>query len=135
MHDEPKPPVARTLETTFAELEGFSVRRKHHDEIAAAVAREQQETERSGELVTRQEAMQYVLQTGVHAPSAYDLIVLCNFLTQPEMTEAFEAELRGLVGPLTPGGVMLIIGSASQTYEPVYRRIQRAGGQKAPALG
>lgn len=60
---------------------------------------------------------------------------MCNFLTNPEMTAAFETELRELARSLTPGGVLLVLGSATPGYDPIYAAIDRTvRGRREPQL-
>jgi hypothetical protein len=62
-------------------------------------------------------------QEPTDAPSAYDLIILCNFLTNATMTEDLRAELTGLARSLTPGGVLLVLGAVGTAYQAIYATV------------
>jgi hypothetical protein len=48
---------------------------------------------------------------------------LCNFLTNTEITEAFETEIRELAFSLTPGGILLVLGATGGAYSQVYAKL------------
>jgi hypothetical protein len=48
------------------------------------------------------------------------LIILCNFLTEAEMMRTFADELAGLADSLTPGGILLILGSQAANYDAIF---------------
>jgi hypothetical protein len=60
----------------------------------------------------------------VQAPSAYDVIFLCNFLTDPLTSDAFEAELHRLAWSLTPSGILVILGDAGHSYPGVFANVR-----------
>jgi hypothetical protein len=62
-------------------------------------------------------------EEGVAEPSAYDMVFLCNFLTQPSMTEQFELELHRLAFSLTPGGVLVVMGGTGDNYPALYSKV------------
>lgn len=123
--DEGSGSAIRTFGTSYADLRGFSVRRLHHERIAQSAEREIREAEWADEYLGDREARELALEIGSYPPSAYDLIVMCNFLTQPEMTSDLAAELSELTGSLTPGGVLLVLGSASKGYDQVYAAVDQ----------
>ena len=48
------------------------------------------------------------------------MIILCNFLTETKMTRTFANELTGLAKSLTPGGILLILGSHAADYDKIF---------------
>lgn len=117
--------AARTFGTSYADLRGFSVRRLHDEGIAQSAEREIRGAEWADYCLGDREARELALETGTHPPSAYDLIVMCNFLTQSEMTSDLAAELSELSNSLTPGGILMVLGSASERYDRVYAAIDQ----------
>lgn len=114
---------ARLHGTTYSNFQDFCVRQLHRDGVGATTASIQAEFDSANEVLSDRWAQEFALEQGSFPPSAYDLIVLCNFLTAPSMTVTFEAEIRELTRSLTPGGILLVIGSASNTYQPIYDKI------------
>ncbi len=80
----------------------------------------QAEFEQTDDLLSDSLAYEFALQEAGFTSSAYDLIVLCNFLTNPDMTTAFEAEICELTRSLTPGGILLILGGVRPNYRSIY---------------
>lgn len=105
----------------YKEFEAFSVKGEHHkaiERIARGIVAEPDSWDEYVDLATaRTEA---VLSKG-YPPGAMDLIVLCNFVTDSTMTSVFSAELVELAASLTPGGVLLVLGSASGLYDSIFR--------------
>jgi hypothetical protein len=99
------------------------VRRLHHEEIAQTASRIQSEFERADEFVDERWARAFALEEGPHAPSAYDLIVMCNFLTQKTMLVELRQELQELARSLTPGGLLLILGGTGGKYPGLYASV------------
>jgi hypothetical protein len=70
---------------------------------------------------TEQYAQEFALQSEMYRPSAYDLIVICNFLTNTSFTTEFKAEIRELSRSLTPGGILLVLVGTGGLYPQVLR--------------
>ncbi len=68
-------------------------------------------------------AWQLAYQEPTEAPSAYELIVMCNFLTNTTMTHDLRAELAGLARSLTSGGVLLVLGATGGGYPAIYAAV------------
>lgn len=84
----------------------------------------------AGEPVSMGTARRLAYEEGSPSPSGYDLIFMCNFLTQPAMTAKFDKELRQLARDLTPGGVLTILGGTGKQYPSVYEDVRKiAQGQ------
>jgi hypothetical protein len=66
-----------------------------------------------------------VVEEGGYPPSAYDLIVMCNFLTNTSFTARFKSEIAGLARSLTPGGVLLVLGGTGGQYPVIYEALDR----------
>lgn len=112
------------FEVTYADLTGFSVRRIHHESAAATARWIQDDAESWDEYVSPAEARREAYQSSGKVPSAYDLIVLCNFLTNSAMTEKFASEIAELARSLTPGGMLLVLGAAGGPYPAVYSQLE-----------
>lgn len=94
----------------------------------------QDEFDRSDEYLSDRDAHQLALASGAYPPSAYDLIVMCNFLTNTSFATDFETEIRELAYSLTPGGVLLILGATSGVYPQVYAQLNRLVTSARPKL-
>lgn len=53
-------------------------------------------------------------------PSAYDLIIVANFVTNASMMASFKAELDNLANSLVPGGVLLALSGRSKKYKNLW---------------
>jgi hypothetical protein len=113
-------PFFRVTHTEFA---NFSVVREHHAERARVARQIQYEADTYDEYVSPTEAMREAYASPPTLPSAYDLIVLSNFLTEPSMTSAFALELRDLARALTPGGLILTLGGTGGQYPAILERV------------
>jgi ribosomal protein RSM22 (predicted rRNA methylase) len=112
------------FERSIHDFTSFHVWERHHRSVARSAARLVSELEEAGEWVDDASARQMAYQEGVLEPSAYDVVVLCNFLTQQSMTEEFEVELHRLAFSLTPGGLLIVIGGTGGTYPDIYSKIR-----------
>ncbi|GAB2594165.1 hypothetical protein Aab01nite_82670 [Paractinoplanes abujensis] len=81
------------------------------------------EFERAGEDISSEWARKFAMEEGVNVPSRYDIIVLCNFLTNTSMPTNFEAELKDLAQSLTPGGLLIVLGATRGSYPRIYGRL------------
>ncbi|MFJ5956616.1 hypothetical protein ACIQC5_11745 [Paenarthrobacter sp. NPDC092416] len=54
------------------------------------------------------------------AASAYDLIIVANFVTSTSMMESLKAELENLANSLVPGGVLLTLSGRNQKYKDLW---------------
>jgi hypothetical protein len=109
---------------THNDLDGFSVHRTHHaerDQIARSI---RHEADMYDEYISDHEAMGQAYASEANRPSAYDIIVMCNFLTNPSMAEQLRAEVEQLGNSLTPGGVLLILGGVGRHYPAIYKQVQ-----------
>ncbi len=105
------------------ELRGFSASSAHYAKrarIQQAIAREY---ELDDDPISPGMARRLAYQEPTEAPSAYDLIVMCYFLTDTTMTEDLRAELSGLARSLTVGGVLLVLGAAGGAYPAIYAAV------------
>lgn len=103
---------------------GFDVRERHHRSVAHNAARIAREFDDADEPISDATAWQMAYEEGVAEPSAYDLVFLCNFLTQQSMTKRFELELRRLAFSLTPGGLLIVIGGTGDSYPELYSKVR-----------
>jgi hypothetical protein len=74
-----------------------------------------------------------VVEEGGYPPSAYDLIVMCNFLTNTSFTARFESEIAGLPRSLTPGGVLLVLGWDRRAIPGDLRGSRQGGRLSTPS--
>lgn len=116
---------ALPFQVTFSQLRGLDLRQEHQNALANRVYQIISEAESADEWISDGTASQLAHKEGVPVPSAYDLIVICNFLTQQSMTAEFEWELRSLARALTPGGLLLVLGSVDQKYDPIFADARR----------
>ncbi len=108
---------------TFNDLGGFTVHGAHHEARAAIQKRIVREYERDDEWINSEAAWVLAHQEEAAVPSAYDLIVLCNFLTNTVMTDQLRTELHGIIRSLTPGGVLLVLGGTGGDYPSIYAEV------------
>jgi hypothetical protein len=102
----------------LSEFAGLNIRAIHHDSIASLAANIEAEFDRADEPISWATAYRFAYEQGTNRPSAYDLIFVPNFLTRADAPQTFQAELRGLMRSLTPGGVLVVLsGTASQYVE------------------
>jgi hypothetical protein len=106
-----------------ADLCGFSVLAAHHAEPARIQQAISHEYDLDDEPISSGTAWRLAYQERTDAPSAYDLIILCNFLTNATMTEGLRAELTGLARSLTSGGVLLVLGAVGGAYQAIYATV------------
>lgn len=106
--------------TDFLEFQSFSVRDAHRAAVDSAARRVYDDAIDWGEDLTLGQARNEVGSFHGGPPTALDLIVVCNFLTETSMTSQFEAELAELATSLTPGGVLIMIGSATNSYDEIF---------------
>ncbi|PKH40725.1 hypothetical protein SAMN05192575_105180 [Nocardioides alpinus] len=57
-------------------------------------------------------------------PSAYDLIVVANFITNEEMLQMLKPDVEVLARSLVPGGVLLILSAPGAKYTPIWEQIR-----------
>jgi hypothetical protein len=55
-------------------------------------------------------------------PSAYDVIIVANFLTNHDMLQKLEADLETLARSLVPGGVLLTLSAPGAQYQGLWDR-------------
>jgi len=102
----------------FADFTGLDVRAVHHASVASLAASIEAEFDQAGEPVSRATASRFAYEQGTGRPSAYDLVFVPNFLTRADALQLFQAELRGLMRSLTPGGVFAALcGTGGQYIE------------------
>ncbi|SEB25127.1 hypothetical protein [Variovorax sp. YR216] len=113
-------PFSRAID----EFTGFNATARHHQSVAQRTQRILQEFSAADEHITRKAASRMAYQEGGSPPSAYDLVFMCNFLTQPSMTDGFRSELHGLARALTPGGVLVVMGGTGVQYPAIYEAVR-----------
>jgi hypothetical protein len=116
----PCSPGALPFRVEYDNLVGFSPIREHVtalDQVAALISAD---FDRADEPIARSTARRFAEEDGVDKPSAYDLVVVCNFLTTEDSVKDFRTDLRQLASSLTPGGLLIVIG---HPYGKKYTRI------------
>lgn len=108
---------------TYRDLRGFSVRAEHTHGIERAARSLQYEADQFDEYLDPREARRLAVEGRTFPPGAYDLIILCNFLTTTQIVTNLSVEIQDLAYSLTPGGVILVLGSASSAYDDVYSQL------------
>lgn len=108
---------------TYDDLAGFSTRREHDTTINRRAEAIRADFERSADDITIHTARQFAIQDGNYPPSAYDLIVMCNFLTNTDITEKFATEIELLSTALSTGGLLIALGAVGGKYPAVYARL------------
>ncbi|MEV6101481.1 hypothetical protein [Nocardia sp. NPDC051981] len=124
------PGIVPPFGITFDDLTGFAPRENTREAYRAAVRAVDRFCGYDDEYLTDAE----VRAIAYHrvADSAYDLIFASNFLTQPHMIDTFEHEIVALSRSLSRGGLLIITGSASHQYQPIWDRL--ATQMRAPGL-
>jgi ribosomal protein RSM22 (predicted rRNA methylase) len=125
----------RPFGVTYGEFTSFSVRAEHLAGIERAARGLVYEAEAWDEHLDLPDARAEALRGHSYQPGAVDLVILCNFLTHPSMTEAFAEEIALLGDSLTPGGVLVALGSTDPTYDAIFddlRRLVTRGGRATP---
>jgi hypothetical protein len=119
----PSSPGALPFRVEYDNLVGFSPIREHVralDHMAALISAD---FDRADEPIARSTARRSAEEDGVDKPSAYDLVLMCNFLTTKDSVKAFRADLRQLASSLTPGGVLIAIGAPPYGEKSKYAHI------------
>ncbi|MEU2619075.1 hypothetical protein ABZ642_13085 [Streptomyces sp. NPDC007157] len=110
---------------THPDFSGFSVIEEHVHALESKARLITEEFDRDDEPISPGYARMLAQEEGVRAPSAYDLVIMCNFLTTRDTIEAFRKEIRDLARSLTPGGLLVVLGSAKERYAPVWADLQQ----------
>lgn len=113
-------PFQRSIE----DFSGFDTQQRHREAIAQHARRIFSDFYSANEPISLKSAFGMAYQDGVALPSAYDLVFMCNFLTQPSMTQHFRKELQKLSGALTPGGVLVVMGATGNQYPAIYAEVR-----------
>jgi hypothetical protein len=107
----------------YREFESFSVQTEHREAIARIARSLIADAEHWDEYLEPSHAQNQAIASQDYPPGAIDLIILCNFLTETEMTRTFADELEGLADSLTPGGILLVIGSQDKAYDAIFNEL------------
>ncbi len=101
------------------------MREIHSEARESAIARVMSDFDRADEPINRHWAQIFATEESKQfwAPSAYDFIVLCNFLTNPVITDEFAEEIKELGRSLTPGGLLIALGGTGDRYPEVWSRL------------
>jgi hypothetical protein len=104
----------------YADFGSFSVQIEHREAIARKARWIISDADAWDEYLEPSQAQSQAIASQDYPPGAIDLIILCNFLTEAEMTRTFADELAGLADSLTPGGILLILGSQAASYDAIF---------------
>lgn len=105
---------------SFADFESFSIQEEHREAIAHRARWLIADADAWDEYLEPSKALAQAVASHDYPPGAVDLIILCNFLTEAEMTQTFASELTRLADSLTPGGILLILGSQAASYDTIF---------------
>lgn len=112
--------VGRFFQRTYEDLAGFDVRHLHNQaQTAARRAREDPDSDAMIDWFDEPAVDQPVGWANI-PPSAYDLIVVSNFLTNRQILEGLADELQRLARSLVPGGVLLTMSGTSPAYRQLW---------------
>jgi ribosomal protein RSM22 (predicted rRNA methylase) len=115
----------RPFGMTYDEFRSFSVRTEHVEGIDRATRRLIAEADSWDEYLSDHEARSQAIRERAYPPGGVDLVVICNFLTHNSMVEEFAREIQSLAGSLTPGGVLVAIGSSGVGYNEIFDEVTR----------
>jgi hypothetical protein len=120
----PSSPGALPFRVEYDNLVGFSPIREHVTALDHVAALLSADFDRADEPITSSTARRFAEEDGVDKPSAYDLVVMCNFLTtEDSVKKDFRTELRQMASSLTPGGLLIVIGAPDWGKKGKYARI------------
>jgi SAM-dependent methyltransferase len=119
----PSSPGALPFRVEYDNLAGFSPIREHITALDHTAAVISADFDRADEPISPTIARRFAEEDGVDKPSAYDLVLMCNFLTTEDSVEDFRADLRQLASSLTPGGLLIVIGAPDWGKKGKYARI------------
>lgn len=108
------------FDIAFSDFEEFSVRAEHRCSIEHSAQRLLSEADYWDEYLSLGTARSLASASHVSPPSGVDMIVVCNFLTERVMTKRFSDELALLPRSLSPGGVLIMIGSVKAKYDEIF---------------
>lgn len=109
----------------YPNLTGFSPIREHVRELDHQAQTIANDFDRADEPISRGLARQLAQKEGIGTPSAYDVVIMCNFLTDETATVRFRDEIRSLALDLTPGGLFIVLGSADRKYQEIWGDVRR----------
>jgi hypothetical protein len=123
----PSSPGALPFRVEYGDFARFSTISEHITALNHAAERISADFDRAGEPIMPGTARRLAEEDGTGKPSAYDLVVMSNFLTTEENVKKpadsvqtteddsvkndFRAELSQLASSLTPGGLLIVIGA------------------------
>jgi ribosomal protein RSM22 (predicted rRNA methylase) len=105
------------------DFSGFDTQLRHHQAVALHAQQLFRDSDWADEPISLKAAFRMAYQNGGSAPSAYDLVFMCNFLTQTAMTQQFGDELKKISRALTPGGVLVVMGGTGRQYPAIYEEV------------
>lgn len=116
-----RPSRVRLFGTTYDELAGFSPMRTHV-EAREHHKRVSLQDDESWLYRSQLEYEELERAAAATAPaSAYDMIVVSNFLTNAEMLENLRGDLEVLANSLVPGGVLMALSGTGPKYVDMWR--------------
>jgi len=119
---------------TYDEFKSFSVRGEHLVRIERTTRQLIAEADSWDEYLSDHEARAQAIRERAYPPGSVDLILMCNFLTHNSMTKEFAREIEALAGSLTPGGVLVAIGSNGTNYNSIFNELARLVTRKGQVL-
>jgi hypothetical protein len=105
------------------EFEGFDVPDLHRRSIERTAHFIYEEYAENDEPISMARARDYAHRSSGNPPSRYDLILAPNFLTQLDMVDRLEQELRSAMNSVTPGGIFAVLCAPGSRYKAIRARI------------
>ncbi len=123
-------PKALPFSRTVPDFTNFSARGQRKQDLENKAKSIFWDSLYADEGISMEAARRFAHMEGSESPHAYDLIFMCNFLTQPAMTSQFGKELRQLARDLTPGGILAILGGTGGQYPDVYAEVRGIAAER-----
>jgi hypothetical protein len=123
----------RFFDVTYNDLRGFNPRELHNQTRDRRLARLLEPTWAEDDdsfadfdtwFAVSDRQLAEVLAARAAPPSAYDLIVVANFITNDEMLQMLKPDVEVLARSLVPGGVLLILSAPSEKYTLIWDQIR-----------
>lgn len=103
----------------------FSILKEHVRALESKAQLIADEFDRGDEPISPGFARMLAQEEGARTPSAYDVVIMCNFLTNQSTVGLFRKEIRDLARGLTPGGLIIVLGSATMGYATIWTDLKK----------
>jgi hypothetical protein len=113
------------FQTRYSDIAGFHVRELHRQALEASARSIQYEADTWDEDISLPQARRMAQDSEMEAPSAYDFIVMSNFLTTDAIPASYASEIITLSRSLTPGGLLIVLGGTDGKYPTIYQQVRK----------